>query len=53
MGIPTVELVYTPATEIMRRDPHNADALRDTVSILKAHDGLVKYVPGGSSLPRR
>lgn len=45
MGIPTIELVYAPATEVVRQDPHNKDAVAASISILKAQEGLIKYVP--------
>ncbi|RPD59180.1 hypothetical protein L226DRAFT_536186 [Lentinus tigrinus ALCF2SS1-7] len=46
MGNPTVEFAYAPATEIMRQDPHNEGALAETISILKAQDGVIKIYNG-------
>ncbi|RPD59179.1 hypothetical protein L226DRAFT_614020 [Lentinus tigrinus ALCF2SS1-7] len=46
MGNPTVELVYAPATELVRNDPHNKDVVATPFSVLKAQDGLIKIYYG-------
>lgn len=42
MGNPTVELVYAPATDVVRNDPHNKDVIATPFSVLKAQEGLIK-----------
>ncbi|KAI0692998.1 hypothetical protein C8T65DRAFT_586152 [Cerioporus squamosus] len=46
MGNPTVELVYAPAMELVRQDPHNRDVVAAPFSVLKAQDGLIKIYYG-------
>ncbi|TFK86249.1 hypothetical protein K466DRAFT_600476 [Polyporus arcularius HHB13444] len=46
MGNPTVELVYGPATELVRQDPHNKDVVATPFSVLKAQEGLIKIYYG-------
>ncbi|KAI0713520.1 hypothetical protein C8Q76DRAFT_463837 [Earliella scabrosa] len=46
MGLPAVEIVYAPATKVVRRAPHDRELVKATFSILQQQEGLIKIYYG-------